>query len=106
MKWLKWISICVIVGLLAGSASALFLWSLDKVTEFRQHHIWIVNFLPFAGLIIGLSYYYSGKDVEKGNDLLISEFEQPQQKISIKMTWMIFSPCSTVYGADGNARPC
>jgi len=80
----------VIVGLLAGSASALFLWSLDKVTEFRQHHIWIVNFLPFAGLIIGLSYYYSGKDVEKGNDLLISEFEQPQQKISIKMTWMIY----------------
>lgn len=90
MKWLKWIAICVIVGLLAGSASALFLLSLDKVTEFRQHHIWIVNFLPIAGFVIGLGYYYGGKDVEKGNDLLISEFQQSQQKIPFKMGWMIY----------------
>ena len=90
MKWLKWIAICITVGLLAGTASAFFLISLDKVTEFRQHHIWIVNFLPMAGLLIGLGYYYRGKEVEKGNDLLISAFEQPQQKIPIKMGWLIY----------------
>jgi H+/Cl- antiporter ClcA len=90
MKWQKWIPICIIVGLLAGSASALFLLSLDQVTEFRQHHIWIVNFLPIAGLLIGLGYYYGGKDFEKGNDVLISEFQQPKQKIPFKMGWMIY----------------
>jgi H+/Cl- antiporter ClcA len=90
MKWQKWIPICIIVGLLAGSASALFLLSLDQVTEFRQHHIWIVNFLPIAGLLIGLGYYYGGKDVEKGNDVLISEFQQPKQKIPFKIGWMIY----------------
>ena len=90
MRWLKWISICVIVGVLAGTASALFLWSLDKVTDFRQHHIWIVNFLPFAGLLIGWSYSRWGKDVEKGNDVIIAAYHHPKQSIPFKMGWMIY----------------
>lgn len=103
MKWLKWIPICIIVGLLAGSASALFLLSLDKVSEFRQQHIWIVHFLPIAGFLIGLGYYYGGKEVEKGNDLLIFEYQHPQQKIPFKMGWMIYLSTLLTHLLGGSA---
>ena len=76
------------MGGIVGSATALFLISLDLVTLWRSDHIWIVNFLPIAGLLIGLVYYYGGKDVENGNDLMISEFQQSQQKIPFKMGWI------------------
>jgi len=59
------------VGGIVGSATALFLISLDLVTLWRSDHIWIVNFLPLIGLAIGLAYYYYGEESKKGNNLII-----------------------------------
>ncbi|WP_395051825.1 voltage-gated chloride channel family protein [Flavobacterium sp.] len=85
----KWILICVLIGVFSGSASAFFLVSLEWVTQFREHNKWIIWLLPMGGLAIGLLYHYYGKDVVKGNNLLLEEYENPQKTIPLKMAPLV-----------------
>lgn len=87
---IKWLIISVIVGLLAGSASALLLVSLNIVTDYRESHLWIIALLPLGGLAIGLMYHYWGKNTVKGNNLLIDEIHNPNNIIPFKMAPLIF----------------
>ena len=57
---IKWLFLSLIVGVLVGTASAGFLQSLNWVTNYRENHLWIIAFLPLAGLLIGLLYHYYG----------------------------------------------
>nr|WP_315164598.1 voltage-gated chloride channel family protein [uncultured Flavobacterium sp.] len=86
---LKWILICVLTGIFSGSASAFFLVALDWVTQYREHNNWMIWLLPIGGLIIGLLYYYWGKSVVKGNNLLLEEYENPQKIIPLKMAPLV-----------------
>lgn len=86
----KWIFICLLVGALTGSASAIFLWTLEWATTYRETNIWIVWLLPIAGLIIGLSYHYFGKSVVKGNNMLLEEYHSPKKVIPLKMAPLVF----------------
>jgi len=86
---LKWIFICVLIGIFSGSASAFFLVSLEWVTQFREHYNWIIGLLPIGGLSIGLLYHYYGKEVVKGNNLLLEEYENPQKTIPFKMAPLV-----------------
>ena len=86
---LKWIFICVLTGIFSGSASAFFLVALDWVTQYREHNNWMIWLLPIGGLIIGLLYYYCGKSVVKGNNLLLEEYENPQKIIPLKMAPLV-----------------
>lgn len=85
----KWVLICGLVGFLSGSASAFFLVSLEWVTQFRLHHDWIIWLLPIGGLLVGLSYYYWGESVAKGNNLLLEEYEKPTKVIPFKMAPLV-----------------
>ncbi|WDF61098.1 voltage-gated chloride channel family protein [Flavobacterium sp. KACC 22758] len=85
----KWILICALIGILSGSASAFFLVSLEWVTQFRIQHDWIIWLLPFGGLLVGLSYYYWGESVVKGNNLLLEEYEKPKKVIPFKMAPLV-----------------
>ena len=85
----KWILICVLIGVLSGSASAFFLVSLEWVTQFRIHHDWIIWLLPFGGLIVGYTYYFWGESVVKGNNLLLEEYENPKKVIPFKMAPLV-----------------
>ncbi|MFV5695726.1 voltage-gated chloride channel family protein [Flavobacterium sp. LB3P122] len=86
---LKWIFICALTGIFSGSASAFFLVALEWVTHYREHNNWVIWFLPLGGLIIGLCYHYCGKDVIKGNNLLLEEYENPQKTIPLKMAPLV-----------------
>ena len=85
----KWLFICILIGIFSGCASAFFLVSLEWVTQYREHHNWIIWLLPIGGLCIGLMYYFYGSDVVKGNNLLLEEYENPQKTIPIKMAPMV-----------------
>ena len=87
---LKWTFICLLIGVFAGSASAVFLWSLEWATNYREANVWIIALLPIAGLIIGLSYHYFGESVVKGNNLLIDEYHTPKKVIPFKMAPLVF----------------
>lgn len=85
----KWILLCVLIGTFSGSASAFFLVSLEWVTQFREHNILIIWLLPMGGLVIGLFYHYYGKEVVKGNNLLLEEYEKPKKPIPLKMAPLV-----------------
>lgn len=82
---IKWVLLACLIGVFAGSASALFLVSLDWATQFRESHHWIIALLPVAGFVIGCMYHYLGKDVEAGNNLLLENIHQPATIIPLKM---------------------
>lgn len=82
----KWILICALIGFLSGSASAFLLVALEWAAQLRSHNIWLIWLLPIGGLLIGLLYHYYGKDVVKGNNLLLEEYEKPTKVIPLKMT--------------------
>jgi H+/Cl- antiporter ClcA len=86
---LKWLIFTTIIGILVGSTSAFFLVSLDWVTNYRENHLWIIAFLPLAGLGIGLLYHYFGNEVVKGNNLLIEEVQNPQKQIPFIMAPLV-----------------
>lgn len=81
----KWITIALVVGILSGLASGLFLLSLEFVTNFRELNKWIIWLLPFGGFLIGYSYHVYGKEVVKGNNLILEEYSKPQNIIPFKM---------------------
>ena len=99
----KWIFICVLIGIFSGSASAFFLVSLEWVTQFRESHNWILWLLPMGGLSIGLLYHYLGKEVVKGNNLLLEEYDNPQKTIPFKMAPMVFISTLITHLLGGSA---
>ncbi|MND44296.1 H(+)/Cl(-) exchange transporter ClcA [compost metagenome] len=99
----KWILLCVIIGVLAGTASAGFLLSLEWVTNWREHHFWMIYFLPLGGLLIGLIYHYYGQDVSDGNNQLLEEFHHPKKIIPFKMAPMIWFTTVLTHFVGGSA---
>lgn len=87
--YLKIIILAVLIGVSAGSASALFLFLLDWVTTWRESHKWIIALLPVGGLIIGLTYHYFGNGVVKGNNLLLEEMHSPSKIIPLRMAPLV-----------------
>ena len=85
----KWIAICTLIGLIAGSISAFFLLSLEWATNWRETHLWIIALLPLGGFIIGLSYHLYGDSVVKGNNLLLEEFHSPKKIIPFRMAPLV-----------------
>jgi H+/Cl- antiporter ClcA len=100
---LQWLLICTLIGMFSGSASAFFLVALEWVTQIRENHFWIIWFLPLGGLIIGLLYHYYGASVVKGNNLLIEEYENPQQSIPMKMAPLVLIGTLITHLVGGSA---
>lgn len=100
---LKWIFLCTIVGILAGTASAGFLIALAWATHFRESHVWIIAFLPIGGLIIGLSYHYWGQHVVKGNNQLLEEFHSPKKIIPLRMAPLVLFGTVATHFFGGSA---
>lgn len=99
----KWLIICTVIGIAIGSASAGFLVSLDWVTNYRENNLWIIAFLPVAGLLIGMLYHYYGKDVETGNNLLIDTIHQPKEIIPFKMAPFVYIGTMATHLFGGSA---
>lgn len=100
---LKWLLLSALLGAIVGSASALFLETLNWATQYREQHLWIIGFLPLAGLIIGLAYHYWGKDVVRGNNLLIEELQSPKKVIPLIMAPLIFAGTIITHLFGGSA---
>lgn len=82
---LQWAFFSSIIGIMAGSASAIFLHSLEWATMYRQQHSWLLYLLPLAGLLIGLLYHYFGKEVEGGNNQIMAEVHSPKDILKLRM---------------------
>ncbi|MGH8417891.1 MAG: voltage-gated chloride channel family protein [Pseudomonas sp.] len=98
----KWLALAGLVALLAGSASALFLFSLDHATQWRESHRWAVWLLPVAGFAVGLAYHLIGKPVDAGNNLIIDEIHDPKKIVPLRMVPMVLvgTVFSHLFGAS------
>lgn len=99
----QWMVICALIGLFSGSASALFLVVLEWFTQIREYNNWIIWLLPLGGLLIGLVYHYYGASVVKGNNLLLEEYENPQQPIPFKMAPLVLIGTLITHLVGGSA---
>ena len=77
------------VGTLSGSASAIFLLSLDWVSGIRDAHLWLLAGLPLAGFAIGYCYHRYGSGVEKGNNLILEGIYTPQPALPWRMAPLV-----------------
>lgn len=82
---LKWLLLSSIIGILSGSASAIFLKSLEWATNWREANSYIIYLLPLAGFLISALYYYFGKEVVGGNNLILSEIHNPKKILKLRM---------------------
>jgi H+/Cl- antiporter ClcA len=98
----KWLALALIVASLAGTASALFLFSLEWATAWRETHAWIIWLLPLAGFVVGWVYLRLGKNVEAGNNLLIDEIHDPKKVIPLRMVPLVLggTVISHLFGAS------
>ncbi|HBN6701733.1 TPA: voltage-gated chloride channel family protein [Elizabethkingia anophelis] len=100
---LRWLLITLFIGTLIGSASAFFLQTLDWATNFRENHLWLIALLPIGGFLIGLLYYYLGKDIEAGNNLLIDTIHDPKQIIPFRMAPFVYIGTIATHFFGGSA---
>ncbi len=85
----QWIVLGALVGVFCGAASALFLYLLGVVTDYRGGHEVIVYFLPVAGLVIGILYARFGESIKAGNNLVIDTIHDEGPEIPFRMTPMV-----------------
>ncbi|MNS17281.1 H(+)/Cl(-) exchange transporter ClcA [compost metagenome] len=100
---LRWVLICLILGLLIGSAAAFFLQTLQWVTTFREEHHWILFLLPAGGFLVGWLYNRYGKSVASGNNLLIDTILEPGKTIPFKMAPMVYAGTIITHLLGGSA---
>lgn len=98
----KWLLLATAAAVLAGSASAFFLFALERVTVFRIASPGIVWLLPLAGFAVGWLYHRLGKDVEAGNNLIIDEIHDPKKTIPLRMAPLVLggTVLSHLFGAS------
>ncbi len=89
LQILRWTLLVAPVGILAGSASALFLWGLREVTDLRFQYEWLLFLLPVGGLLVGLLYHWVGRSAEGGNNLLVDEIHEPGGGVPARMAPLV-----------------
>ncbi|WP_158856134.1 voltage-gated chloride channel family protein [Lunatibacter salilacus] len=99
----KWLVMAIIVGMLAGSASAIFLISLTWATDFRENNLWIIALLPLGGFLIGWAYHRFGESVVKGNNQLLEEFYNPLKVIPLRMAPLVLFGTVMTHLVGGSA---
>ena len=99
---LKALALAALVAVLAGSASALFLYALDWATHTREANRWLMWGLPVAGFLVGWVYLKFGQHVEAGNNLLIDEIHDPQKVVTLRMApfVLVSTVVSHLFGAS------
>ncbi len=99
---IQWLLLAVVIAVLVGSASALFLFSLDWATATRLQHHWLILLLPFAGFAVGWIYLRLGRSVEAGNNLILEEVHSPANTIPLRMAPLVFigTVVSHLFGAS------
>ncbi len=100
---LRWTLLVVPVGILGGSASALFLWSLDRVTELRWQHGWLLFLLPLAGVAVGWVYHVVGRSAAGGNNLIIEQIHEPGGGVPTRMAPLILAGTLITHLFGGSA---
>ncbi|MBK9124836.1 MAG: chloride channel protein [Chloroflexi bacterium] len=86
---LRWLFLAGLVGVLAGTASAVFLILLTNATGTFASQPALIVLLPFAGLLIGWVYWRFGGAAARGNNLVIEEIHVSVQRVPFRMAPLV-----------------
>lgn len=86
----KWLLIAIPLGMVVGSACALFLQSLDMATTLRLQNPVLLFLLPVAGMVIVWLYREFGSTAEAGNNLIVDEIHEPGGGVPLRMAPLVF----------------
>src|SRR5688500_9853985 len=81
----KWIALGAVVGMLSGSASALFLTLLAAATRIFSANPALIFALPLAGFAVGYIYWRYGGAASLGSSLVIAEIHAQTQRVPFRM---------------------
>ena len=71
---LKWLTLAVLVGLVAGGVSTLFAKAMGFVTTFRMENPWLILLLPVGGIIIVTAYRLLHNENDRGTNLYLPRY--------------------------------
>ena len=100
---IRWGVLGAWVGVVSGSASAVFLIALTWATGFRTIHPALLWGLPLAGVGIGFIYQRWGKSVAGGNNLLLERVHNPNESIPFRMAPLILLTTVATHLFGGSA---
>ena len=100
---MRWLVLATPIGLLVGSACALFLWSLEKVTALRETHPALLFLLPVAGAVVVLVYNWWGKGAGAGNNLIMDEIHEPGAGVPVRMAPFVLAGTLVTHLFGGSA---
>lgn len=105
MFMLKWLGIASLVGMLTGSASALFLAGLTWATNSQMNHPWLLYLLPLAGALIAYVYIHFGGNAGRGNNLLLDNIHngQLEDRIPLRMVPLVLGGTIMTHLFGGSA---
>ncbi|MCE7946967.1 MAG: voltage-gated chloride channel protein [Chloroflexi bacterium CFX4] len=86
---IRWAGLGGVVGILAGIASAIFLFSLTWATQTRLANSALLFLLPLVGGIIGWVYQRYGGTAARGTNLVIEEVNSNRARIPLRMAPLV-----------------
>lgn len=92
-----------VVGALAGLASALFLWLLDKVLHLRAQHLWLIALLPVFGMLSAWIYHRWGQESERGGALILDEVLEFRGRVPTRMAPLVLVGTLLTHLGGGSA---
>jgi len=79
-----------IVGVLMGVVAALFLGSLQAVTNTRIKYPWLIYMLPLGGAFVSFLYVKYGKASVEGTNLILSQVNEGDKEVPLRMAPLVF----------------
>jgi H+/Cl- antiporter ClcA len=98
----RWVALAFVIGVLSGLLSAAFIEALNWATDTRESNTWMVYTLPLAGLVVGCSYHYLGRGLERGSNLIIDQIHSHSEWIPLRLTPLIFGASVISHVAGGS----
>ncbi len=100
----RWLLLILPVSIATGCLVALFLWLLESATQTRKAHLWIIGFLPVAGVFIYWLYSRYGKNTEAGNDLILDVIhKEAKGEIPLRMAPLVLATTVITHLFGGSA---
>jgi len=101
--WLRaWVP-TVLIAVGSGSASAFFLWSLDRVTLTRWQHPWLLAGLPLFGIGIALAYEHFGGRAGRGTNLVLDALHDDDTRVPRRLLPFVLGSTLLTHLGGGSA---
>ena len=84
----KWLILAGLLGIVIGTIASGFLYLIRTVTEYRLEHMWMMFFLPFAGVLIVFLYHITDKDNDTGTNQVLSAI-RADKRVSLRLAPLI-----------------